>query len=56
MKSGGTGNYLIGLIFLVMIVGLVLRYGKSSDALAQDINKIFATLTLQNSGTNYYGP
>lgn len=49
-------NYLFGLIVLVMIIGLILRYGNSSHALAGDVNSIIATLTLQSPNTNYYGP
>ena len=48
-------NYIVGLIALIILVGLVLRYGNSSNALAKDFNGILGTLTLQGA-SNYYGP
>lgn len=56
MKTGSTFGYVFGLIVLVMLVGLVLRYGNSSSALAQDFNAIIATLTLQTPNLAYHGP
>lgn len=38
------------LIILVMLVGLILRYGNSSDKLFQDFNGFIGILTLQGSG------
>ncbi len=49
-------NYLFGLVALIILVGLILRYGNSSNALAKDVNAILGTLTLQGPGVNYYGP
>lgn len=56
MKTGSTFSYVFGLIVIVMLVGLVLRYGNSSSALAQDLNAIFSTLTLQTPNLAYHGP
>ena len=41
---------IFGLIVLVMLVGLILRYGNSSNQLFQDFNGLFGILTLQGSG------
>lgn len=43
-------------ILAIILVGLVLRYGKSSGLILSDFNALFGTLTLQNKGTAYYGP
>lgn len=51
-----SGNYIIGLVALIILVGLILRYGNSSNALARDFNSILGTLTLQGPNVNYYGP
>lgn len=39
----------------IIIVGLILRYGKSSNSLLQDFNGVLQTLTLQGSGAAYHG-
>lgn len=49
-------NYLFGIVALIILVGLILRYGNSSNALARDANSILQTLTLQGPGVKYYGP
>lgn len=51
-----TAQYVIGLVAFIMLVGLILRYGKSSHLLAGDFNSLIGTLTLQGSQTKYYGP
>lgn len=58
MKSS-TFQYVFGLLILVMILGMVLRYGRSSHLLATDLDSLIRTFTLQGgSGTApaYYGP
>lgn len=58
MRSN-TFTYVFGLLILVMILGMVLRYGKSSHLLASDFNGLIQTFTLQgNTGAapSYYGP
>lgn len=52
----GNAHYFVGLVAFIILVGLVLRYGKSSNALAQDINAFVSTLTLQGPNVKYYGP
>lgn len=52
----GSVNYMVGIIALIILVGLILRYGNSSNALAKDFNSILGTLTLQGSNVGYYGP
>lgn len=52
-----SGNNIFVLIAIIILVGLILRYGNSSNALAKDFNSILGTLTLQNvTPANYYGP
>jgi len=51
-----SGNYIVGLIALIILVGLILRYGNSSNALAKDVNAILGTLTLSGPNVGYYGP
>lgn len=56
-KGMSTARLVFWLLFLVIAIGLVLRYGLSSHLLAQDVNGILQTLTLQGSGAGqYYGP
>ena len=56
MNNSSSGfRLLVTVIAAIIIIGLVLRYGNSSNALMNDLNKIFGTLSLQNT-TNYYGP
>ena len=56
MNNSSSGfRLLVTVIAAVIIIGLILRYGNSSNALMNDLDKIFGTLSLQNS-TNYYGP
>lgn len=52
----GQANYIFGIIALIILVGLILRYGNSSNALAKDFNSILGTLTLQGPNVQYYGP
>jgi hypothetical protein len=49
-------RYMFGLVILVMIVGLILRYGNSSHQLAGDLNGLVSTLTLQTPNVAYHGP
>ena len=50
----------ITLIGLIIIIGLLLRFGKSSIALAsigtQSVSNTLADLTLKGGGYSYYGP
>ena len=56
MNNSSSGFRLVVMVVAaVLIIGLVLRYGLSSDALLKDVNSIFGTLSLQGT-TNYYGP
>ena len=56
MNNSSSGfRLLVTVVAAIIIIGLVLRYGNSSNALLNDINKIFGTLSLQGT-TNYYGP
>ncbi len=48
-------KYIWGTIIIVMILGIVLRYGNSSHLLAGDLNSLVGTLTLQNN-IPYHGP
>ncbi len=48
-------KYALGGVFLIMIIGIVLRYGNSSSLLANDLNTLVGTLTLQNA-IPYHGP
>ncbi len=54
-SSSSAFRLIVTVVAAVLIIGLVLRYGNSSNALLNDINKIFGTLSLQGT-TNYYGP
>ena len=54
-NSSSAFRLLVTVVAAIIIIGLVLRYGNSSNALLNDINKIFGTLSLQST-TNYYGP
>lgn len=57
MNKGMSGyRFTIMAILAIILVGLVLRYGRSSGLILTDINNLFGTLTLQNKGTLYYGP
>ena len=56
MNNSSSGfRLLVTVVAAIIIIGLVLRYGNSSNALMKDINDIFGTLSLQGT-TNYYGP
>ena len=50
----------ITLIGVIIIIGLLLRFGKSSISLAsigtQSVSNTLADLTLKGSGYPYYGP
>ena len=48
-------QYFYGLLILVFVIGIVLRYGNSSHLLAGDLNSLIATITLQNN-VPYHGP
>lgn len=54
-NSSSAFRLLVTVVAAIIIIGLVLRYGNSSNALLNDIDKIFGTLSLQST-TNYYGP
>ena len=45
---------------IIIIIGLILRYGRSSTSLAsigtQSISNSLADLTLKGGGYGYYGP
>lgn len=49
-------HFLIAMVFGVIILGLILRYGKSTNSILTDVNNIFGTLTLSGSNVMYYGP
>lgn len=51
-----TANNIVVIVAIVILVGLILRYGNSSNALAKDLNSILGTLTLQGPNVGYYGP
>lgn len=46
-------SYAWGLLVLILLVGIVLRYGSASHLLAGDLNSFFSTITLQNKGVGY---
>lgn len=52
----GNAHFLIAMVFGVMILGLILRYGNSSNAILKDINSLATTLTLSGSNVPYHGP
>ena len=52
----GNAHFFIAMVFFVILVGLILRYGRSSNSILNDANSILNTLTLQNKGAAYYGP
>ena len=54
-NSSSAFRLLVTVVAAIIIIGLVLRYGNSSNALLNDVDKIFGTLSLQST-TNYYGP
>lgn len=51
-----SANSMLWIVAIIILVGLILRYGNSSNALAKDFNSILGTLTLQGPNVGYYGP
>ena len=43
---GGNLHFLVAMVFGVIIIGLILRYGGSTNSILLDTNKLLGTLTL----------